>query len=90
MYLFMVFFQHMIHQNAYVIRFIIKTLNWSEAGQIASDFDKNWCKLGFLFQEIPNMALPSQMSNNSICKKIRISRSSSSSSSKVILVVVVE
>jgi hypothetical protein len=38
----------------------VATLNYSETGQIASDVDKNWCRLRFVFEEIPNMALPSQ------------------------------
>jgi hypothetical protein len=38
----------------------LSTLSWSEQGLIASDVDKNWSRLRLLFEEILNMALPSQ------------------------------
>jgi hypothetical protein len=38
----------------------VKTLNRLETSQIPSDFDKKKCRLRFLFEEILNMALPSQ------------------------------
>jgi hypothetical protein len=38
----------------------VKTLSWSETGQIVSEFDKNWSRLKVVSRRFWNMSFPSQ------------------------------